>query len=150
MATLIQKWRASDGSEWNSQAAADERDSIMAQVSEAMRPLGERDSRMMNGDGFIQHDEASVIRAKLAIHAIAKAGPLKWWIDEQIMKHGKTDKFLALDIHPGWQGRMLDGGCEPLERAYRRFCCIDASNREWQQPYYAANPGTGKQLCLNG
>lgn len=149
MATLIQKWKASDNSEWNSEADADARDEMIRSVNDAMSPLGPRDSRVERGDGYFQHSEVALTRAKLALYEIAKAGPLKWLIDDQINIHGKTDADMALRVHVSWFGRMLDGGCDPLERAYARLYCIDDQFREWQQPYYAINPGTGKQVRVN-
>ncbi len=40
---------------------------------------------------------------------------------------------------------MIDGGDDVLHRAWYRVYCIDASGREWGQPYFALHPTEGKQ-----
>ncbi len=149
MARLIQKWQAIDGSEWITADEAVARETLLHSVAVALASLGERDKRLENNEGYIQHSEYAVRAAKLAVHEIAKAGALKWWFDEQREKHGKSDEDLALRVHVSWQMRMLDGDCEPLNRAYFRLSTIDDQFREWQQPYYANNPDEGKQVRLN-
>lgn len=151
MAQQITKWKAADGSEWSSQEKADERELLILAVQIAMKPLGDRPNLpncgFDNGGGYVQHDPASVVRARLDLYEIAK-GPLGWWIKEQKEKHGQTDYSLAVEVHVSWHQRMLDGGCDPLERAYGRICCIDDKYREWGQPFFGMNPDKGKQVQL--
>lgn len=151
MAQQITKWKAADGSEWTSQDKADERELLILAVKEAMKPLGDKPNlpgcEFENGGGFVQHDPANVVRARLDLYEIAK-GPLGWWIRDQKEIHGKTDYALAVEIHVSWHLRMLDGGCDPLERAYGRIACIDDKHREWGQPFFGMNPEKGKQVQL--
>ena len=37
---------------------------------------------------------------------------------------------------------------KPLEKAWYRISCIDKYYREWDQPYFAANPHKGIQINL--
>jgi hypothetical protein len=133
MAKQIIKWKANDGSEWRCQADAEKRDALLKQVAAILEPLGER----VSGTRYRQHDKATVVAVRLALHEAAKPY-LGWWFDQQ-KAAGKTDYELAVGIHPSWQGRMLDCGCAPLEHAYSRICCIDSQFREWEQPYYATH-----------
>lgn len=148
MKTPITKYVADDGSEWTAVEKAQERDTLLADVARAMKPLGERPDNcgFSSGGGFIQHQTAVVRQVRLALHEVAK-GPLGWWFKRQREDHGKTDEQIAM-CHPSWPGRMLDGGCAPLENAYGRLCCIDDLGREWGQPYYATHPDEAKQVCV--
>ena len=48
-------------------------------------------------------------------------------------------------------GRYLDdAGTNAVYSAWYRFMSMDDLYREWGQPYYALNPGTGKQNQLFG
>lgn len=139
MAKQISKWVANDGYEFTSQAAAEERDRLLVAVELAMRPLGPRYEFKCSGTGYVQHSAQAVEQAKLGLYELARK-PLKWWIDAQKEKHGKTDTELALHVHVSWHCRMLDGSCPPVERAYCRIMCLDEQHREWDQPFFAANP----------
>lgn len=147
----ITKYRAMDGSEWTTPEQALAHEQVIESVNAAMEPLGKRpdDCAFTNGEGYIQHDKADVLKSRLAIHDLAKAGPLKRWIEDQKAIHGKTDYQLAVEVHPSWQMRMLDGGCSPLECAYGRLLCIDDQCREWGQPYYASHPHEAKMFQRN-
>lgn len=139
---------ANDGSEWKEEIQCLLRDRMISEVNEAMMELKPTPTEC-NWKGFIQQDPRAVLRCKSRLYDIAnKEGVLKWWIDGQKQNHGKTDKDLIVDTHPSWFGRMLDGGHAPLSNAYSRLCAIDSGCREWNQPYYAANPGTGEPVCV--
>lgn len=153
MATMIQKWQATDGSEWSTEKQAAERDALVIAVNCAMKPLGDLPKndgcKFANGGGYIQHTQQAIDDVRRRLHEIAAAGPLKWWFDIQKTRHGKTDEDL-MRCHPSWQCRMLDGDHEPLDKAYSRLCCIDfATCREYGQPYYANNPAEAEQFEVN-
>lgn len=148
----VTMFRADDGSIHQDESKAAERDAIIKEVATAMRPLGGRPESgpvydaHRRGDGFIQHDPQIVRVVKRAlIHA--GRGPLGWWYDGQKKDHGKTLDDL-MDAHPSWFGRMLDGVCPPLERAWGRMWTIDDLGREWDQPYRVEHPGSRKDVCL--
>lgn len=144
----VVKYVADDGSEWFSEDKCIGRDMMIAEVDRAMSGLK---PRPQNGgfEGYIQHDRESVLKCKRMLFAIAnRDGILKWWIDRQKNEHGASDESLVEQCHPSWFGRMLDGNHGPLEHAYGRLCAIDNEFREWNQAYFAANPGTGKMVCI--
>lgn len=140
----ITKYRALDGSEWNTAADCIARDNLVAEVKLAMSVLKPTPTDM-NWGGYVQQKPVDVRYCKEKLYEIAnQEGILRSWIDRQKNEYGKTDKDLIEDTHPSWFGRMLDGGHRPLANAYSRLCCIDSEFREWEQPYYANNPGEGK------
>ena len=144
-------YQASDGARFDSPDECRKYETLLADVQAAMSALAPKPDtcEFVNGGGFVQHDQASVFRARLALHELAKAGPLKEWIADQKIIHGKTDYQLAVECHPSWQMRMLDGACRPLERAYGRLACIDEQFREWGQQYFVAHPNDAKVFQLN-
>lgn len=147
----VVRYQSNDGEMFANEIDARSRDRLIEDVDAAMQHLGpkwiDEGCRFANGHGYIQHTKESVEACKLAVHEIAK-GPLGWWFDSQINDHGKTHESLALETHPSWPGILLDGGCKPLEVAYRRLMCIDSRFREWGQPYYAAHPETATHVQL--
>lgn len=144
----VTMYRANDGSLWKNESDAANRDSIAQEVALAMEYLPKRPKEFGEGE-YIQHSRPALIHCKTVLFEIAKAGPLKWWIDSQKNEHKQTEKHLIEVTHPSWFGRMLDGGCDPLERAYGRLCCIDSEDREWEQPYYANNTPCGGIKRIN-
>jgi hypothetical protein len=124
------------------------RENMIGAVAGAINTLKNRPSDP-NFEGYIQQDEEQVMECKKLLFSIANTeGVLKWWIDKQIKNRGKTNCDLIKNCHPSWFGRMLDGGHQPLNQAYHRLCCLDDKFREWNQPYFAMNPGTGKRVCV--
>lgn len=152
MATAMTVYKAADGSRWDTEEKAIERERLLAAVAHAMAPLGETPNlpgcRFENGGGFLQHEPEAVRSVRLALWELTRK-PLGWWIKGQIENHGRTEEQLATECHPSWFGRMLDGSCPPLERAWGRIMCIDDRCREWGQPYYASHPEEAKQVRLN-
>jgi len=145
---VVTRYKANDGSEWQSEDDCKSRDSMIAEVALAMSTLKATPTDC-NWKGYVQQDANTVKRCKETLFAIAnREGVLKWWIDRQKQEHGKTDADLICNTHASWFGRMLDGGHDPLGRAYSRLCAIDADSREWNQPYYAMNPGEGEMVCV--
>ena len=146
----VTMYEAADGSRYTKAKQATIRDMIIEKVEEAMAPLGpqfkDEGCHFANGRGWIKHDPAKVKEVKRALIEVGK-GPLGWWYDKQLKLHGKTLDDL-MTCHGSWFGRMLDGSCAPLERAWSRMCCITEDGREFGQPYYAANPDktTGGEL----
>lgn len=145
---VVTRYKANDGSEWQSEDDCKFRDSMIAEVNVAMSVLKATPTEC-NWKGYIQQDASAVKRCKEILFAIAnREGVLKWWIDRQKQEHGKTDADLIGSTHASWFGRMLDGGHDPLWSAYSRLCAIDKDNREWNQPYCATNPGEGEMVCV--
>jgi hypothetical protein len=121
---------------------------MITEVNRAMSLLKET-PKECNWKGYVQQNATAVIRCKEMLFAIAnQEGVLKWWIDRQKQDHGRSDFDLIHTTHASWFGRMLDGGHDPLGRAYSRLCSIDDQNREWNQPYFALNPSEGVPVCV--
>lgn len=145
MTTAVQMWRANDGAMFNTEAEAIERDAIIAQVKSAMLPLGKSHGACrFTGNGFIQHSRLAVTAAKVALLEITRPLLAKWFAERE----AKNPNIDWLEVHGGWFGRLLDGSCDPVERAWGRMCRIDGKCREWDQQFFAANPDDGEQICL--
>jgi len=135
----ITKYKANDGSEWDSLAGALNREDMIVSVGCAMMNLKDTPSDL-NWDGYIQHSEESLAECKRDLFSIVnQERVLAGWIEDQMKSHGKTTDDLIYNCHPSWFGRMLDGAHTPLTRAYGRLCCIDDLCREWNQPYFVSN-----------
>ena len=144
----INKWQAEDGSEWTTREKCAKRDAMIDDVDVAMCALKPHPSDS-GWEGYVQHTPDTVMACKRRLFNIAnQEGVLKWWIDKQKKDYGKTDKSLIEECHASWFCRMLDGTHMPLDRAYSRLHCIDEQLREWEQPYFAVNQGSGKNICV--
>ena len=142
------RYKANDGSEWDSAGPCEARDEMIREVDDAMKLLKPTPDEC-NWKGYVQQCRFSVARCKADLYEVAKQeGVLKWWIDSQKNDHGKNDVQLINEVHPSWFGRMLDGGHAPLSDAYHRLCCIDSEFREWNQPYFANNPQDAEMVCV--
>ena len=142
----VTRYVSDDGIEWQDQQSAETRDKMVADVADAMSELKQTPGTG-NWEGYVQQSAAAVQRCREKLFEIANVeGVLKWWIASQKADHGKTDADI-IAFHPSWMGRVLDGQ-GPLSAAYSRLCAIDRQHREWDQPYYAQNPGEGKDVCV--
>jgi hypothetical protein len=123
----ITKYRADDGSEWDTADCARRRDSLHAAVTAALAGLGTWPA--LGSKAYVQHRAATVRAARAMFAAVARAF-------EPTMLAEIPD-----DWHPdfGPWGRILSDGDGPLARAYMRFACIDDAGREWQQPYFTSH-----------
>lgn len=144
----ITKYKADDGSEWDSAEKCVAREQMIVGVEKAMAVLKPHPTNL-NWDGYVQHDQETLLECKRSLFKISnQKGVLKWWIDKQKVEHGKTEKDLIEDCHPSYFLRMLDGGNRPICSGYSRLAAIDENLREWNQPYFALNPGTGICRCV--
>ena len=138
MAQQITKWVANDGSEWRALADAEARDKLVDAIADVMAPLG-RD-RQLRDNQFIQHDPHSVLRCRVGILKLAA----KEFPSFAIFRHEPLEV-----VHPmSAAGRILDDCGGPLCQAWNRFMRIDELGREWQQPYFAANPPADAECVL--
>lgn len=134
----IHKFKADDGSEFNTATACVEYEALCAEVAEIMSTLPappiDDGCRFSNGDGYLQHEAATLERARVSILKIAQR-----FIKEPPWLQQTIDDPAA--YHPSWAGRLIDDCCpRPVKSAWYRFMCIDKQGREWGQPYYANNP----------
>ena len=136
----IVRYEADDGSVWTTEGDARQRDILIALCSAAVSCLKPH-PESSGGMTFVQQDAAVVASVRESLFEIAnRPGVLQATIASAASRLGKTFREMARDVDPSWFGRMLDGAHEPLAHAYLRLMCIDANNREWEQPYFARNP----------
>jgi hypothetical protein len=145
MKTIL-KYRADDGSEHNTESAAQERDALCAAVDTAMSPLAiphDLQEHIERGKGWFQHDLATVHACREAILQICR--------DRGFAEHYPAFNQHGRDVHPlSIIGRILSDSDGPLDVAWRRFCRIDQQGREHQQCYFAYTAGpSDEHVCLN-
>lgn len=147
----VSRFKADDGSMWDTTEAAEKRDREYAEIERIMLPLGAKYDdgacKYANGGGYVQHDPdvcAAVWDALLRV-AVREASIIAKWDADGKLGTGRE----ALSNHiAGWLLRFLDYS-GPLPSAISRMYTIDASGREWGQPYYRNNPGDAKsQECV--
>lgn len=131
----VTKYQAADGSLFDAPANVILRDRLIADAEAAHLILGGRiDDMSFTNDGwFVQHTPE-----KLAAfyEAVAK-------IIEQ--EHPKETADMFRKAPQGIVHRYLDTTPRYLTLLLNRSLCMDQSNREWGQPYFALNPHQGKQ-----
>lgn len=124
---VVTKYRANDGTEWDTPEAAQKRDALCAEIDEVMNPLpmpprssGER----------IAVDRDAAHRAKERIVALCR----------REFPNTPVFTYDAKSIHPfSVAGRILDDTGGPLRTAWQWFMCYDAGYL-YEQPYFALNP----------
>ena len=146
-------YQSEDGNRYDDIAAAEAADSLHHSVEAVMLPLAIQVADtcgFANGGGYFQHHPNAVRGVKRGLIDLTRPH-LEEWFRTQEDVHGKN----MMDIHPSWFGRMLDGGCPALEKAWSRMCriitdtSIDLNGREYGQQYYTMHPETAKDICLN-
>lgn len=129
-------YRAEDGTLFGSPGEAIDHEALLSQIEIAMKSLGPRpqlaDGCWKQHDGF-----ACRLARRMIVRIYATRNPeyeQRWKLIES-----------TEDIDPRTHviGRILDGG--PLAQAWQRLSCIDwETYREYDQPYYASNPGEAR------
>lgn len=144
----VTQYKTVDGYIYRDEKAAKRHEEILYRVQAALEKLPEVNLKYLSsGEGYYQHELKNVTAFRWAIYEIAQ-DVMKEDIKRQKEEFGKTDTYLAYKTHPSWFGRLLDGECPPLEKAYVRMACIDGLCREWEQPYFANNPNKDA-VCIN-
>ncbi len=141
----ITKFVANDNSEHMTEVACIERDYLIAQVNEIMGTLPARpDDKgcdFSNGDGYWQHEPATVLAVRDALLTLARRNFAHKWLDQSLADP---------TVDWSWAARIIGEGPRPIADAWNRIGCIDKQFREWGQPYYAMNPDrAGSGRCLN-
>lgn len=66
-----------------------------------------------------------------------------------VVKHTAPELLSRFDQNPaGFIGRHLDDMGNPAYSLWSRAASIDSNLRMWGQPFFAAEPSQGKQVCL--
>ena len=131
----IQKYRADDGAEFDSEKKCIAHEELCAEIAKVMATLPKRPNddgcTFSNGHGYLQHSAEQFWPAREALLRIGnKLFPHKWF-----------DKSIAdRSVNSSWAARLIGEASAPLCRAWERISCVDGQLREWGQPYYANNP----------
>lgn len=130
---IITKYKAEDGSVFNSEYDCMQYERLCLMVNEFMQELNplpkENGCNFANGGGYIQQKKRPVERAKKEIVDLGKR-----WLAS---KHNWSFNSI---------GRLFDdSGVKCLYHAWGRLSNIDTQYREWGQGYYAINPHKGVQ-----
>lgn len=141
----IIKYKAYDGREFlDSDKCADhEQNCTIASGIVNKIPSKPNGTDFSNGSGYIQHDEANVLAVRNEFLEFVK----RYTGDINTIQQTIDEGF---SVHPSWAGRMIDE-CAPnsISKHWYRFMCMDDRFREWGQPFYASNPDSAEQVCLN-
>lgn len=135
----VTRYRADDGSYWDTAEQAIHRDHLHLEIGDAMRPMGDRakkyDRLLSMGHHYIQHTEEAVLAVKGALLRLCR---------RELSGH-EVFSLPPEEVHNrSIAGRIIDDSqCEPIRRAWWRLMCTDEEHREWEQPYYASHPQPG-------
>lgn len=123
------KYRAEDGTEFDSYVECHAYQYICKAIHKAMLPLGEQ-PQLKSGE-YVQRERTTCLQVKRDLIAIAvsKYAPETY----PVFKHPPDD------IHPcSAAGRIITDSNGPLAKAWERLMCIDWTHyREYDQPFYA-------------
>lgn len=129
---------ARDGAEFRTEGAAVEHEALIAACDYALLPLGVREIEgLRGGAGYVQHEMADFVEAKRRLLGLLAAA---------FPTYGYESLDPATVSPMGSVGRVASEAAAPLAKAWGRLGCIDAQGREWEQPYFALHPGTGKPV----
>jgi len=132
---MKQVFQTEDGSVHQTAEAASKRERLLESVSNARKLLPLGDNEYSNGSGYYQLTQQEV-------------GTFKTQLRE-LIKINHPDLIKIYDKCPeGIIGRYLCDSDSPIYSLYCTLICIDSSNKMWGQPYFACNPGSGKQINL--
>ena len=140
----VTRYEAIDGKEFDNEDECLDHDLLINKVNTIMAALPKQPDdgtcNFSNGSGYVQHDKATLRRTQVKILELCKKRIDHQWIQQTI-----DDET----VDPSWVARLLgDYNIRPLSYAWSRFSCIDKQHREWGQPYFAANPEKGTQVCV--
>lgn len=129
----VKKYKTADGLIWNTEEEALVHETLMGRVKEIIRALGERSDKIINGEGYVQHDPKIVKKIRASFYQLA------------LTQQG-FDKVEGDENVPGeyWIGRYLDDSNSALYAVWNRLQCIDKLGREFDQQYYVNNPDKAK------
>jgi len=132
----ITKYVADDGCEFNTPDECEKHEQLIEACNDAMGMLPPRPS-IPHGQ-FMQRDRIACLRAKRGMFTILVA---RWGESYPEMNGWKAD-----EVHPGsFAGRLASESAKPIASAWWRLSCIDFdTGREYDQPYFANNPGEAR------
>lgn len=121
-------YKALDGTRFDSEKDCLSYEELINQTEQIMKKLGKAPDNLgfVNGGGYVQRSIEDVNKAK-----------------EELVRLSEKKFNQCLDFD--FVGRYAEG-YKCLYYAWHRLSSIDKKGREWGQPYYAINPGQGKQV----
>lgn len=129
----ITRYESNDGENFATRAEAIARDNLVNACNVAMIVLPER--RDIDSGRYVQRDRERCLQAKRNMLAVLR-------------ERFKSSDYKVFDnpdddIHPSsFVGRLASECDGPISRAWSRLMCIDmATGREYDQPFFANNPG---------
>lgn len=140
------RYVANDGAEFKDSAACLAHEALVSKVAAIgarLKPRPENDGcSFANGEGYLQQDRAEWELARSEILDIVQGDTVE---GDKHVAAARTANPSALAGR--FIGRLIDD-CSPafVGKLWYRLCCTDDEYREWGQPYYACNRGTGKQF----
>lgn len=138
----IVKYQADDGTEWPEAEAAQKRDQLIADVRDATAGVLKPRPEISHFRGYVRQDPARVLQYKAALLRLAhRELPNLVTEADAANPAGMHNNSIII--------RYLDDcgrEAKPIAQAWWRLQCIDEEGREWEQPYYALNPGKGEQV----
>jgi len=141
---MITKYKAFDNTEYTDQSKCIEHEANCKQADLIINKLKKvpNSCDFTNGEGYVQHDYSNVLSVRNEFLEFCKRYTTFKWIQETIDG--------GFDVDASWAGRVI-GESAPnyISKMWYRFSCIDKQQREWGQPYYAANKGDRKEVQLN-
>lgn len=136
----ITKYLSEEGTEFSTPEAAQKCDAIQQAVEAALNTLPKLPEEC-NWRGYIQHDPAKFLAVRKALLEIAATV----WDHKFIRQSIESDT-----VDSSWAGRIIgEMDYKTLWRAWNRISSTDKLCREWNQPYFAAHPEEGEQICRN-
>lgn len=144
--TTVVQYISDDGRVFTSESAALQWETNVAVVKEIEDILGPRPD-LPHGGGYWQHTRETVRRFWGAVLK-ASLGVFNAYPELQAQIKAAIDTDPS-SVHPGSiAGRIMDDTGSPLQSLWSRMMCIDPQYREWDQPYFALNPGRGEDIRL--
>lgn len=137
------KFVADDNREFDTELEAAQHNVLLAKIKSIEKLLGgPQNKKVADNKGYYQHTQTN----------ISKAWGLVIELSRPYFKSYENLKNLPADqIHPMGLGGRIISECadDTINKMWWRFSCIDKEGREWQQPYFALNTGTGTQTKIN-
>jgi len=142
---VVTKYISGDGREFLDYVECQRYEDLCAEVARIMSRLHSKPDLpscgFENGAGYVKHDPAIAGEVRIELLKIANKLMPHHWFEQAIASN---------DIHPSYPSRLIGEMSERcLSRAWHRFACMTHDFREFGQPYFASNPGSAKDVCLN-
>ena len=128
---IINIYEAVDGKRFNKEHECLLYEKIANQVIEFTNKLDM--NAKIDGEGYIQHPIGTKEAVKTTLLRLSN----HWFKENRDVLTYALGRYIS------------DGEIKCLGRLMSIYQCIDTKERQWNQPYYANNPGTGKYTKLN-